>query len=376
MPVLSRFWQFVPANAANNQGAELILYGDISSHSWWGDEITPKEFNKELAALGDVSDITVRINSGGGDVFAATAIFTRLKSHAAKITVIIDGWAASAASIIAMAGDIVKIPAAGCMMIHDPSLTLWGNFNAEDFARFENELNVVKNCIVNAYAMKTNKPKDEIAALMAAETWYTGEDAVQAGFCDEVLFADSAATAIVADVSRYKNPPETLFASKTQVPDKKPAALCGGAEIDNLLEKLLASSNENKIIEGDGQMEIKTVEELAAKYPALVGQIRDEAAQAERTRIQEIESIVPDGYKDLENKAKFESPVDAKTLAMQILEEGKKQGGLYLQNREKDIADSGVGNITTVSHEGGKDEPKNAFDDAIDRLLPEENEGR
>lgn len=80
----------------------MLLYGPISSQqSWWEDRVTPQQFNKELAALGDVSEIVVRINSGGGDVFAANAIFTRLKDHTAKITVKIDGWAASAATIIA-----------------------------------------------------------------------------------------------------------------------------------------------------------------------------------------------------------------------------------------------------------------------------------
>jgi ATP-dependent protease ClpP protease subunit len=104
-----KFWSFVAA--ADNKPAELILYGDISSYSWWGDEVTPQQFNDDLIALGDVSEIVVRINSGGGDVFAANAIYTRLKDHKAKIIVKVDGWAASAATIIAMAGDTIQIPA-------------------------------------------------------------------------------------------------------------------------------------------------------------------------------------------------------------------------------------------------------------------------
>lgn len=85
--------------------AEMLLYGEISEYSWYGDEITPSVFNQELKDLGAVDEITVRINSGGGDVFAAVAIYTRLKEHKAKISVKIDGWCASAATIIAMAGD-------------------------------------------------------------------------------------------------------------------------------------------------------------------------------------------------------------------------------------------------------------------------------
>ncbi|MCH5195936.1 MAG: Clp protease ClpP, partial [Oscillospiraceae bacterium] len=117
----NKFWDFKASaqtsSGGNSAEAELILYGDISQTSWWGDEVTPKQFDSDLAALGDVDEIVVRINSGGGDVFAANAIYTRLKDHKARITVKIDGWAASAATIIAMAGDTIQIPANGVFMI-------------------------------------------------------------------------------------------------------------------------------------------------------------------------------------------------------------------------------------------------------------------
>ena len=90
----NKFWNFIPA--AGDKPPELLLYGAISSQqSWWEDRVTPQQFNAELAELGDVPEIIVRINSGGGDVFAANAIFTRLKDCSAKVTVKIDGWAAS-----------------------------------------------------------------------------------------------------------------------------------------------------------------------------------------------------------------------------------------------------------------------------------------
>ena len=331
---VNKFWRFNPANATSNESAELILYGDISTSSWWEDDVTPKQFNEDLAALGDVSEITVRINSGGGDVFAATAIFTRLKSHKATITVIIDGWAASAASIIAMAGDVIKIPAAGCLMIHDPALTLWGRYDAEDLARFKNELEVVKNCIVNAYVMKTGKAKEELVTLMAEETWMTGEEAVEAGFCDEVLFSESKAIAVVADVSKYKNLPK----------------------------------NEGV----KNHMEIKTADELTAAYPVLVAQITETAATTERERIKNIENIALGGYEALANKAKFETPTTASDLAIQILAEQKKQGGAYLDNAKKDVEDSGVNDVNTASHKGGPENKTNIYDAAIDAVLPAE----
>ena len=129
----NKFWNIVIPEQPG-QPPELLLYGSISSQqSWWSDRVTPAQFNADLAAIGDVPEIIVRINSGGGDVFAANAIFTRLKDHSAKITVKIDGWAASAATIIAMAGDTIKIARNGVFMIHDPAMTVYDSFTAEEF---------------------------------------------------------------------------------------------------------------------------------------------------------------------------------------------------------------------------------------------------
>ena len=362
---VNKFWRFNPANAATNESAELILYGEISSYeSWWRDTITPQQFSDELTALGDIEDLTVRINSGGGDVFAATAIFTRLKSHKATITVIIDGWACSAATIIAMAGDVIKIPAAACFMIHDPALTIWGHYEEDDFVRFQNELITAKNCIINAYTLKTGKDKADISALMKAETWYTGEEAVEAGFCDEVLFAEGAknkAFAMVADMSRYKNAPKNLFNRLT--PPAPPAAESG---------VLNNTTNQNKegVKSTMSNPTINTVEELTAAYPQLAAQIAETATTAERQRIQAIENISLAGFETLVNRAKFETPVSAENLATQILAEQKKQGGSYLQNAAADVNNSGMGDVTPGSHEGGQEGKENPYDAAIESMFP------
>lgn len=188
-PKNKHFWNFQPASGDNPP--ELILYGDIASETWWGDEVTPRQFTEELDALGAVPEIVVRINSGGGDVFAANAIYTRLKDNAAKITVKIDGWAASAATIIAMAGDSIEIPGNGVFMVHDPALGLLGYFNETELAKMTDELKVIKQSIVNAYTLKTGKDAADVAAIMAAETWYDGKQAVDAGFCDKLMFEDA-----------------------------------------------------------------------------------------------------------------------------------------------------------------------------------------
>ncbi len=112
--------------------AELLLYGEISEYSWYGDEITPAVFNADLKGMGAVDEITVRINSGGGDVFAAVAIYTRLKEHKAKISVKIDGWCASAATIIVMPGDTIEISGGGIFMIHVPAARVLGYYKVDE----------------------------------------------------------------------------------------------------------------------------------------------------------------------------------------------------------------------------------------------------
>lgn len=139
-PQNKHFWSFRAA-ADDNAAPELILYGDIASETWWGDEVTPRQFTEELSALGTVPEIVVRINSGGGDVFAANAIYTRLKDNPAKITVKIDGWAASAATIVAMAGDVIEIPANGVFMVQDiEDVALAGFENIVADAKFKNPI--------------------------------------------------------------------------------------------------------------------------------------------------------------------------------------------------------------------------------------------
>ncbi len=239
--------------------------------------MTPQQFNKELAALGDVPEIVVRINSGGGDVFAANAIFTRLKDHTAKITVKIDGWAASAATIIAMAGDTIKIARNGVFMIHDPAMTVWDTFRAEDFEKMADELKVIKQSIVNTYAMKTGMGADEIAALMSEEKWWTGDEAVTNGFCDELMFEEAStvvenSSKIVVnstpiDISAFKTVPKMLLNSPHNP---------GG-----LINISAAAKNKPKEEKEMAAVEnIGTVDALKAAYPDLVATIQNEAAAA------------------------------------------------------------------------------------------------
>lgn len=188
---MKKFWNFVAKSATEG---ELLLYGPISEYSWWGDEVTPKEFAEDLSALGDIKNLTIRINSGGGDVFAATAIYNLLKTHKAYKTVIVDGLSASAATIIMMAGDVIQIPANAMVMIHDPMVGASGNTKV--FLKMIDLLNKVKDCIIAAYVGKTGKSEEELADLMDQETWMTGQEAVDMGFADELLDSVKVAASI------------------------------------------------------------------------------------------------------------------------------------------------------------------------------------
>lgn len=371
-PVNKHFWTFRAA-AEENAAPELILYGDIASETWWGDEVTPRQFSDELNALGNVSEIVVRINSGGGDVFAANAIYTRLKDNAAKITVKIDGWAGSAATIVAMAGDVIEIPGNGVFMVHDPKMGARGYFSAEDFVKAAEELNVIKNSIVNGYALKTKKDPEEIAAIMAAETWYDGKQAVDAGFCDRLMFEDAKTTvenmgkvvvnSVSMDLERFPNLSVSLLNRLT-------ASTSGGFSNTTTTPKI--TEKERKTM-GPENKEIKTPADLKAAFPDLVKQIEDAATTAERKRIQDIEGVALAGFEKIVNAAKFEKPVSAGDVATQIVAAQKKQAADYIADRNNDAQDSGAGDVGT----GGKIEGAaggggtSEIDAAIDRLFPE-----
>ena len=136
---MNKFWEF---KALGNAG-ELFLYGEISDTSWWGDEITPAQFQKELAALGDISTLDVYINSPGGDIFAGFSLYNILNRHPAAKTVHIDGLAASAASVVAMAGDTIKMPANATMMIHNA--WTYASGGAEDLRKTADELDRIND---------------------------------------------------------------------------------------------------------------------------------------------------------------------------------------------------------------------------------------
>lgn len=215
------FWAF--KNKGNKTG-ELLLYGDIASISWWGDEVTPKQFKEDLDALGDIDILNVYINSDGGDVFAGQAIHSMLKRHKAKVNVHIDGLAASIASVVAMAGDKIYMPSNSMMMVH--KAWTWTAGNSDDLRKMADDLEKIEETIVNAYRDKSGLSVKKIKELMEAETWMTAEEAVQYGFADEVEKAKQIAASINkghlimngldVDLGKFKNASKLILKEPPQ----------------------------------------------------------------------------------------------------------------------------------------------------------------
>ena len=178
---MQKFWNWVHDDSG---GRVLRLEGPIDSESFWGDEITPQMFRDELYA--EEGDITLWVNSPGGNVFAAAEIYTMLRDYPGNVTVRIASIAASAASVVAMAGNLVQMSPTALIMIHDPSTIAMGN--AKDMEKAITTLNEVKESIINAYAYKTGLSRNRISKLMSDETWLNAKKAVELGFADEILF--------------------------------------------------------------------------------------------------------------------------------------------------------------------------------------------
>ena len=204
---MKKFWNWL-RNDADGE-SELYLDGAIASETWWGDEVTPAAFQAELKQ--HTGDVTVWINSPGGDVFAAAQIYTMLRNHPGKVTVKIHGIAASAASVVAMAGDTTLISPVGMLMIHNPSTMAAGE--KKDMEQAIAVLEEVKESILNAYAAKTGLSRNRLAKMMDAETWLNANEAMRLGFVDGILFAEDD-----PDKKPEKEEPE----ENPDDPDKKP----------------------------------------------------------------------------------------------------------------------------------------------------------
>ncbi|MCS1351154.1 head maturation protease, ClpP-related [Mechercharimyces sp. CAU 1602] len=217
---------------------ELYLYGEIVSLGWDDSDITAKSFKDDLDVLGEIEELNLYINSPGGSVFEGVAIYNIIKRHKARVSVHIDGLAASIASVIAMAGDAIFMPENSMMMVHNPWTVTWGNAN--EIRKVADDLDRMRESIMQSYLAKTGEKlvKEQLTALLDEETWLTAQECREYGLCDVVGEAKKM-VACVSDavMKRYKNTPKQLASEQKPINEKK--------EVD-LRQQLVREAEANK----------------------------------------------------------------------------------------------------------------------------------
>ncbi len=225
---MRKFWNWV---RDSDEERTLYLNGVISEETWWGDEVTPKMFKDEL--LAGTGDITVWINSPGGDVFAAAQIYNMLMDYTGKVTVKIDGLAASAASVIAMAGGDVYMSPVSMIMIHNPSTIAIGD--SEEMLRAKALLDEVKESIINAYELKTGLSRTKLSNLMDAESWMNANKAIELGFADDILRDEKKQVEVKAYAFSTKQVATALL---NKLAENEKEIIKNGRTANELLERL------------------------------------------------------------------------------------------------------------------------------------------
>lgn len=359
----ARCWNI--ASVSDDEG-EIVLYGDVVSQQpvdWWTGEpepglyITPEGFMDDLAAVKGKSKITVKLNSCGGDLYTGIAIHNAIKALGAHVNVIVEGIAASAASVIMCAGDTVQVYPGSLVMIHEPACTVIDYCNIDDLKAIIKMLNAGIDATAEIYAVKTGDEIDHLKSMMHKETWMTGKEAIENGFADELLSgADPDMKMIGKDVLmvagvrhdvRGLHIPESLNITRVS------AAAPKAAEIKKPGAKA-AGANE----EGGTKTMFKTTEELRTAEPQLVSQIEAaaaaEAVANERKRIQSIDEIAPSvGDIEMVQDAKYgEGACTAEQLAFRAMQKQAKLGTKHLENVAADNKASNAQKVEAAANDG------------------------
>lgn len=353
-----KFWDFMD----NGDTAELQLFGTIRSEDgWWDDDcVTYRDFINELNGLGEKKTINVTIQSGGGDVFAANAIYTALVTNKARITGTVIGICASAATIILMACDDRTIAENAILMVHNPSVSLFGSYQTEDLMKMVEVTEQVKKSIMTAYMSRLDKTEDEISQLMDEETWYVGQEAVDAGFCDSVVqasFTDSTAGRFFIDGAphTFKDYMETAVPEDVR---KKAQGIAPPPVQERTFSGIADRTQERETGMDEKNMVITDIAGLMAAYPQLCAHIADEAVVAERERLRAIDEIAAGIPQETLIKAKYEEPVSAADLALAQMKANNAAGQQFLAGMVADIQDSGTASVTADPNAGLDDAAK------------------
>ena len=352
--------QFYTMATTDGTNAEITMYGEIVEKrpwDWWedkpaeGDYIVGSEFLEDLKQIENCTNITIRMNSGGGDAGISLMIHNRLRELAgkgAKLTCIVDGVAMSGGSIIMCACDTVKVNPASLVMIHKCWSIVWGAYNADELRKIAEANEAYDKAQAAVYVRKTGKSETQILHMMADTTYMTGKEAQDKGFADEVLDIDEPLE-IAASADRtmlYVGQRKMHLAPGMMLPDSIPTVKAGAVPV-------VTNTNTQEQSEG-GKPMASTIEELRAENPDLVAQLvaaeraaeRADAIQAEQTRLQEIDDVASLFNPDLVRAAKYgEHACTARDLAYRAAQEAAKNGQQFLSNMNADAKNSGAADV-------------------------------
>lgn len=353
---MKKFWTMNKSETKTNS-AEIFIYGTIGT-SWWEESISASQFGRDLQALGnDIEEINVRINSSGGSVYDGLAIRSLLKNHKAYVKVVIDGLAASIASIIAMGADEIIMSLGSQMMIHNPMGSAFGE--AKTLREIADLLDKVRDSLVDVYIDKTGMERETLNALLDKEHWMNAHEAVEQGFADKVEGAIPISAQVVGniaifngismDISKYEHIPKNLSNS---IPITLP-------------QNTQVSTPSNQVIttEEDKQMDLN---KLKNDFPEVYKQVVNEGITLERKRIQSIDNlaIIP-GFEDeikkeILNKAKYETGVTAEQASIEVNQWISNNFDRILENKAKDefITNAQV-DANSLNDIGGAAAPQN-----------------
>lgn len=370
-----KFWNV--ATVGEDEG-EITLYGDVVGRQptdWLTGEpepglfITPEGFMEEMAAVKDKSRITVKLNSCGGDLYTGIAIHNALKALKGKVNVVVEGIAASAASVIMCAGDTVTVYPGSLIMIHGVSVMLWDYLNIQDMKQLIKGMDASERAVAEIYNAKTGLDTDTLRSMMTRETWFTGREALEKGFADalkedgdapemsmstdkKVLYCNG----VRHNIEGLHNIPGTIpVAAHATPPAAKPGV--------NKKQTAKAANREG----GNTPM---TIEEMRAAHAEVVAQIERDAVNAaqvtanneavtaavtaERQRLEAIDSIaasIPD--QQLVHDAKYgDNRCTAQELCFRVMQQSAAAGQQFLANYVKDGKASGTAGVGAAPNGG------------------------
>lgn len=383
-----KYWNMA---VVDNDTAKIEMWGDVLEEKpidWWtGEEIdmeciTPKGFKEDLEKISGCKNLIINLNSLGGDATVGIAIHNLLKSLDKHITVIVDGVAASAASVIMCAGDDVKVYPGSLVMIHEVKSGLCGFYSNEDLKKIESGNEAYGAAIANIYAEKTGINTVQLRNMMKKETWMTGKEAVEKGFANTLITAETENTepqmqllnkntlvvnGVKHNIAGYSVPQEILSSLANQG-GKKNMAKNKVEEFMNYMasffsnkadDEQLAAEDEEKENKKNAEEEPSEEEkkEQEEKENAMKLEIANSAREEERKRLQEIDEISNSIDADLVREAKFGvTACDAKELAFRAMQREAEKSNQALKDLQKDTEESKVNDVASVP---GAQDPDN-----------------